>query len=410
VAGLFEGPPLGGLRWGVVDGWIILGPGRVEVPARLVVTRAPRSYTGENVVEIHLPGTPILLDAVQDLLVGAGARLAEAGEFTRRAFLNGRIDLTRAEAVAALIRSRDGEERRRAVALLRGGLEQRLAVLRDRIWEFLIPLELSLDFSDQDLEIPRLEGLDAGLAAIRDELSALAAGQQARGSRREVYRVVLQGPANAGKSSLFNRLLGREAALVSGTAGTTRDLVTGEIRDDEMVLQLVDTAGVGVTRGSPDLMAHRHRRRILREADLVIEVRDIRQAARRPRPGTSRLRVYTHLDLAPDGVAPEEGALGVSNLSGAGIAELRRTLFRKLGSPDLEARSAPILVTARHAAALREAASLIDSGRDGAERELAAELIAADLRGALASMRAITGEDYTQATLGRIFAGFCIGK
>jgi len=358
-------------------------------------------------VEFHLAGSPLLLEIAQELCVREGARVAEAGEFTRRAYLNGRLDLTRAEAVLAMIRARDDEERRAALALLEGGLERRLAVIRDRVLRALVPLELALDFSDQDVEI--LSGADMAPDMERSarELEDLASGAQEAGVQRSCFRVALQGPANAGKSSLFNRLLGEDVSLVTRIAGTTRDALTGEMEVGGVRIELVDTAGDGVTNTLADMRAHEVRRRQLREADLILEVRDLRNAAVAPDPGRpGRLRVWTHADQVPGELGT--GDLVVSNLTGVGVDEVRREIGRWLG--ESVAGVGPLLITGRQASALRAAADAVRRARGGFAREDGLELVASDLRDALHHLRVLTGESASDDVLDRIFSEFCIGK
>lgn len=382
------------------------------VPARLLVFRAPRSFTGEDVVEIHLPGAPVLLDLVQDRLVRAGARPAHAGEFTRRAFLNGRIDLTRAEAVLALTRARDRAGRRAALAWLDGAIERRIAGLRDAIHGVLVPLELSLDFSDQDVEIPVPPEAMRRLGTAEAEAAALASGARIRPLAASRPRVVLEGPPNAGKSTLFNRLVGREAALVDGAAGTTRDVLLGETETAGLRVVVADTAGWGVGTTEADREAHRHRARTLREADLVLEVRDARRVRPdRAPPGARRLRALTHADLVDPGPACLPGEVPVCGLTGAGVDELRARLATAVAGPDRgAAEGGPPEVNLRHAAALRAAAASIAAARRALDAGAGAEFVAADLRAALAELDPITGADATQDVLDRIFSEFCIGK
>jgi len=412
AARIFKPHPSGhdprSLERGVCRGFLVLGRSGVTCEASLWLHPRGASFTGEDLVEMHLPGSPPLLQAVQGLLVRLGARLAGPGEFTRRAFENGRIDLTRAEAVAAVIRAADDEEREAALALLEGGLEKRVAVLRDRIVGCLVHLEVSLDFSDQDLDVDLPPDLDVTLREVEAEVAELAGRSRERAGRPRA-RVVLEGPANAGKSSLFNSLLGAEEALVSRLPGTTRDVVLAEFEVSGMPIQLVDTAGDDVLRVEADRLAHRQRRRFLREADLVLEVRDGRRTNGRPprrRPG--RLRVHTHADLLEASGGMEGEVLIVSNVTGTGLDRLRDAMVRSLRRAR-EGRSG-LLINARHGEAFSRVREHLERGRRALREGLGPELVAADLRAALLTLGGVTGEVTDQLVLDRIFSSFCIGK
>lgn len=419
--------PMGGQRSaaevprGVSQGRFKLGRSRTAAECLVVVAKGPRSFTGEDVVELHLVGAPLLLEVAQELLVRAGARPAEPGEFTRRAYLNGRIDLTRAEAVLALIRAQDDEERRAALALLDGGLERRCAVIRDRVLRALVPLELGLDFSDQDIDIPVPEAAVRGLDRAAAELAELASEGTERAAARHCYRVVLEGPANAGKSSLFNNLLGESAALVTEVAGTTRDVLTGELELGGLRVELVDTAGHDVEAGLPDAEAHASRRRRLREADLVIEVRDVRQAdgdrsaVFADRAGdvvAPRRRVWTHADLLSDGARPETatGDVLVSNVSHVGLDALRTAIVDALHAAASSDASRSVQVNARQASGFRAAHRLLDAARHAYANGDDAECVASDLHAVLHELRDVTGEASGDELLDRVFSDFCIGK
>jgi tRNA modification GTPase len=396
------GPLVPGFR----PGSFVLDAAGIGCPGELWCFAKPRSYTGEDVVEIHVPGAPKVVDLVLRKLLAGGARLAERGEFTRRALLNGRLDLTRAEAIAALVRARDEHEHRRARSLLDGGLAREIASFEDRVVALLVPIELDLDFSDQDVTI-----LDSGREAhdIRALASDLAAfGGAARPeARRLLPRVVIRGPANAGKSSLFNALLAREEALATPHAGTTRDVLCAEWRHGEARALLVDTAGDDVRKTALDERAHEARERALLEADVVLEVRDVRKRGWPP-PAQDAVRVATMTDLAGPEAACAENVTFVSNVTGAGLASLRDRIAEALACA--AARSAgPFLVTVRQSGhvmrareALERAAAVVSGGPS--------ELAASDLRVALRELRAIRGAEGGDPVLDRIFSEFCIGK
>ena len=397
------------------------------VEADAWIFRAPRSYTGEDVVELHLPGEPALTALVMRLLLGEGARVAAPGEFTRRAAEAGKMDLTRAEAVLAAIRARDDAELRRAQSALMGGLAREVAGLVDRLVLLLAPLELALDFSDQDVEIVAFDDHAALIAALAEDVGRLARPDRGGGGRT-LRRVVLRGPANAGKSTLFNALLGRDAAIATPVRGTTRDVLTGTVAIDGVNVVLVDTAGDDVEESALDLAAGRARERALLEADLILEVRDGRAkenaAAGAARPSSSwadadassfmaagapTLRVRTFSDLVPEAEA-SAGAVFVSGTTGAGIPELRAAigaaLRRSAGGDD-----APFLVTERTAADAARAVGSLERAAVAIVTE-PPEFAASDLRAALRALLAVSRPDPADPdpVLDLIFREFCIGK
>ncbi|MEZ6197641.1 MAG: GTPase [Planctomycetota bacterium] len=393
---------LASLRWGVRRAIFVFEGRGVGAPALVLGMRGPRSFTGEDLVEVHLPGAPVLLDLALDALLRAGARPAEAGEFTRRAFVHGRIDLAQAEAVAALVHAADEEERRAAMALLAEGAGRDLRDLASDIVELLVPLELELDFSDQDIEIlpPRrlladLEGLLARCARAADREAG-----EGRGEGRP--RILLAGPANAGKSALFNRLGGEELALVTDRAGTTRDYLEVEIQIEGEPVVLVDSAGRDHEGGAADRAAHRLRDREAARADLVVEVRDGTAAA----PASDL--VLTRADLVP--AARRGPGRWVSSRTGEGLDDLRSALALALAERRRGSGAALAEHARRREAALREAREALGRAREAAAGELGPELVAADLHEALRALRALTGEELDSALLDRIMARFCIGK
>jgi tRNA modification GTPase len=384
---------------------------RVWVPARAYVLRAPRSYTGEDQLELHLPGAPGLLAMALERLRRGGARAAEAGEFTRRAFANAKLDLAQAEAVAALIAAVSEDERRSAFSLLDGVLSRRLHVISARLVRTLAPIELAIDFSDQDVEIAdrpaSASECDESIALIDDLLRA----QRVRTAGPELARVVLRGAANAGKSSLLNALAGAPAAIVSARPGTTRDVLeaTADIGGGRTVL-LVDTAGDDHTQDAVDVAAHARRAAELERAALVLLVADGRRLPPPPeRVPRAQLCVATHADLIPPAQRAHGVWLAISSVTGEGLDGLRaaiaEALDRRGGDAQVQAHLAQ-----RHAACLERARCALVRGRDGARAGSALELIAADLVLALDAIREITGADYADAVLETIMRDFCIGK
>jgi tRNA modification GTPase len=369
---------------------------------------APRSVTGEDVAELHLHGSRGVLAAVMAVLGRRGLRLAEPGEFTRRAFLNGKLDLTQAEAVADLAAAETEAQRRQALRQLDGQLGEIYRGWGERLLRLLAHLEAAIDFPDEELP-PAIEAEVAeGSRRLAEEIeSHLADGH--RGERlRDGIAVAILGPPNAGKSSLLNQLARREAAITSPIAGTTRDVIEVAIDLAGYPVLLADTAGL---RDSADIIEQEGLRRALKraeEAELRLFVFD----ACRPGdangaaawPGPDTLLVANKIDLAADRNALPAGAIPVSALTGEGLPVLIAALASRIEQTyDV---AAPVLTRARHREALETALSAL-------RRSLAAELPelrAEDLRLAWRSLGRITGRVDVEDLLDVIFADFCLGK
>jgi tRNA modification GTPase len=368
----------------------------------------PGTYTGEDSAELHLHGGRAVLEDVADSLVALGARPAEPGEFTRRAFLNGRVDLLEAEAISDLIASETTAQRRQALRQLEGELG---AIYHDwaaRLVSLMAHQEALIDFPDEDLPPETEAALAAELAALESEIAAHLRDNR-RGERlREGLVFAITGAPNVGKSSLMNALAGRDVAIVSATPGTTRDALEARIVLAGVPVTLVDTAGLRDSTDPIEAEGVRRARARAAAADLVIQVheagtREIGHNAGMEEPAdTSLLQIANKIDL---GGAVPPGAIGVSALSGKGLADLRDRLTEAARS--LTAASGPPPLTrARHRAALQEAASRLAAAIDADLPELRAE----DLRLALRAIGRITGQVGVEDILDAIFAQFCIGK
>jgi tRNA modification GTPase len=390
--------------------------GRGEQPLLLLWMPGPRSYTREDVAEFHLPGSPPLLQAALARVLELGAMPAAPGEFTRRAFLSGRIDLTRAEGVLALVTARNEEERRAGRALLAGGLSERVEALRNGLDDLRALVEASLDFDPRDTgHVPDAE-IESRAREIRAAIGEALGWESARVGAGGEPRLVLAGAPNAGKSALFNRLAGEEGAIVSPIAGTTRDPMTAEIELDGVACSLYDAAGIeeALGPGAVTETAQEVGRSLQESADLVLWVVDAtgtRPPARAPRE-KDVLLVWNKIDR-PDAprVPPVELAPGVpwvatSAVAGTGIQALRDAAARKIA----EGSGASRELALRHRASLERAAEVLDHGLHVRERGAPLEILAEDLRHATACLDDVTGETATEALLDRIFARFCLGK
>jgi tRNA modification GTPase len=389
-----------------------LDDGRGTQPCLLLWMPGPRSYTTEDVAELHLPGAPPLLAAALERVLAEGVELAQPGEFTRRAFLGGRIDLARAEGVLELVHATSERERRAATALLAGGLSDRVAAIRDGLDGLRALCEASLDFdSDETGHVPTAEliaGFDRAGAALEEAL----AWETAREPEDGRPRVVLTGAPNAGKSSLFNRLTG-ERAIVDPHAGTTRDTLRGTWVVTGAPVELADVAGEdpAATRGAAagaQVLAERARE----AADLVLHVVD---ATVSPAGETAAgaLLVWNKVDLAGASPAPG-GAVAVSARTGAGLEALAGAVAGRLGRSAEggagESGGPGRELSARHRAALERGAEALSAARAGLEAGAPLDLVAETLREATAALDEITGETSAEDVLDRIFTSFCLGK
>lgn len=392
-----------------IAGHIALPALASPLPATLWLWPTARSYTREPCGELHTMGSPPLLEAIVARLCELGARLAQPGEFTLRAFLAGRIDLTQAEAVLGVIEARSPAQLERALSLLAGGLGRPLAELRSTLLDLLADLEAGLDFADEDLAFVTREALVDRLASARLALGAALAQLGSRQMSDALPRVALVGAPNAGKSSLFNALTGG-AALVAPTPGTTRDYLEARVELPGGACLLIDTAGIEEANDDARVatMAQELSRQRREEADLeLLCVAGDSPETATPRPHAPRLVVRTKADLAA-GRAPLRAAVVTSAMQGTGLADLRAEIASRLA--DVESRDALAPSTARCREALSAAQDAIDEAQRLARRGAEDELIAVELRLALNSIGETIGAVYHEDLLDRLFSRFCIGK
>lgn len=375
----------------------------------LTVFRAPRSYTGEDVVEISGHGGVIVAQSVLHALLAAGARMAAPGEFTQRAFLNGKMDLTQAEAVMDLINAR-GEAAARAAA---GQLEGRLGCVVERLREEMLTalahLEAFIDFPEEgiDPESGRalLQRVDDLAAAVMRLLATADEGRMLR----EGVRLVIHGEPNAGKSSLLNLLVGYDRAMVSEIPGTTRDTIEENLTLRGIPFRVVDTAGLRDSDDPLEIEGMRRTRRNLEQADVRVHVIDAAALSGAPVPGEKEVLVLNKIDLRPDCAAPS-GAVAMCCLDGRGLDALVEAIIARTDLSALDRFEETVAVNARHQQCLRTAADYLEATRHSLERGDAPELTALELRSALAAIGEITGVIDTEEVLGKIFSTFCIGK
>jgi tRNA modification GTPase len=373
---------------------------------------APASYTGDDVVEVSAHGSPVVLRAIVTRAVELGARLAEPGEFTLRAFLNGRLDLMQAEAVADLIDAVTPLQARVAFDQLDGTLTRAVAEIDAALFDLIARLEASVDFPDEGYHFidPNLVGdaLDTLLARTTALLGSAAHGRLVR----EGLTVAIVGAPNVGKSSLFNALLGTSRAIVADIPGTTRDLVTDVVDLDGLRVTLVDTAGLRITGDVVEAEGVARSRGAMAAADLVLHVIDATAGGARPAPEDvgEGIIVINKSDL----IANKEtldGAVSISALTGVGLDDLRRRILDALDVD--ERRDRPAITNVRHIALVRRAHEALTRARSALQARagaLSEEFVLADLQDARAALEEVAGRRAPEELLEHIFARFCVGK
>jgi tRNA modification GTPase len=385
----------------------------------------PHSYTTDDIVEISAHGSPVVLRHIVELALARGARLAEPGEFTMRAFLNGRIDLTQAEAVRDLIESQTLYQAKVAAQQLEGALSRRLQPIKHKLIALIAVLEAGIDFAEDDVSILPAEQILQRISEVRAPLQELAASFAYGKLVHEGLTLAIVGRPNVGKSSLFNCLVERERAIVTATPGTTRDLVSETVAIGGLPVQLVDTAGIRRALDEAESIGIRKSMEALADADLVLVVLDaslpissednelLAQVAGRP-----AIQVENKADLA-DTVTPaiEFPAAGsklprvqTSAITGAGINELRAEILRHVGGESGAPAETGFLTNLRHQKLVGESIAALDAAQTAVGNRVPHEMVLLDLYSALRPLDEITGATTSDDILNLIFSSFCIGK
>jgi tRNA modification GTPase len=372
---------------------------------------APASYTGEHVVELSAHGSPVVLRAIVSSAIARGARLAEPGEFTLRAFLNGRIDLMQAEAVGDLIESVTPLQARAAFDQLDGTLTRTIASIDATLFDLIARLEASVDFPEEGYHFVEPGALAGAIDGLLERTAALLADAQRGRLIREGLRIAIVGAPNAGKSSLFNALAGASRAIVSEVPGTTRDLVTEVVDIEGLRVTLIDTAGLRETEDLVEVEGVARAQQSMTVADLVLMVEDrSRDRVVSKAPGVSKvLYIANKVDLPA--AWHDEDAVRVSATTGAGVAELRRRIARALDGDSFCDR--PAITNVRHIALVDRAHQALLRARAAALAEggsLSEEFVLADLAEARGAFEEVSGRRAPDELLTHIFSRFCIGK
>jgi len=372
----------------------------------------PRSYTGEDLVEISCHGNPLVVETILQFLQRHGARIARPGEFTERAFLNGRIDLTQAESVLDVLHA--GSERALLAAQrsLAGQLKDRLMEIRSGLLDLLARTEAYIDFPEEDIQPEVGDGFRKEVSRLLQMISGLLATVPLGQRLRSGYRLVLMGPPNVGKSSLLNALLGTDRAIVSPVPGTTRDTVEESVILAGFPVRLIDTAGIRSSSDPLEQEGMSRTRSAAVQADLVLALIDRTQsqdpcAEEWPMLAEKLVRVLTKSDL-PATYHGEGHA--VSAKTGEGLDHLRQLITRRLAGDLMAPGAEEVAVNARHAEALQKATEGLATASSSLATRAAPELIASDLRLALQALESILGVGTSEDVLDRLFAQFCIGK
>jgi tRNA modification GTPase len=418
----------------------LIEPASGERIDEVVVTffAKPHSYTTDDVVEISCHGSPVVLRHVVEMAIAAGARLAEPGEFTMRAFLNGRIDLTQAEAVRDLIESQTLYQAQVAARQLDGALSRRLQPIKQKLVELIATMEAGVDFAEDDVAVIADEQILGRIAAIRAPLAELLASFAFGKVVHEGLTLAIVGQPNVGKSSLFNRLVQSERAIVTATPGTTRDLVSETVAIGGIPVRLVDTAGIRVAKDEAERIGVRKSMEALADADVVLIVLDAANPAAfdgtpdsdpdaelvAKSEGRVRLVVLNKVDLVPGArsdvdtpTSPQlptllrpDGCVATSALTGEGIDELRKKILQLVGGDTGAQCESGFLTNVRQKQLVADAISALEKAAAAVPQKIPHEMLLLDLYSALRALDEITGATTADDILNLIFSSFCIGK
>ena len=421
------------------QGDIYIEKEKINIPVCVYVMRAPNSYTREDVVEIHTLGSPPLLEILMEKLVSPrnnnnhkadngekeiSIRIAEPGEFTKRAFLNGRISLAEVESVLHIIRSQTDSELLLAVSNLKGRLGKFLNKIREELIRLSSRIEASIDFSDQDIELVSPDEIEKQLVYIREELNRVVEKKQNQRIYHDGIKAVFVGWPNAGKSSLFNKLLNRSKSIVTPLSGTTRDAMEAVLELEGIKFRIVDTAGIVSSKEGLDSIITKRTYDTLEDAQIILLVIDGGMKHQKEQIDflnskiiKNKIMVINKIDLQQEAdckiYSSTKGAFPIvktSALMGEGLDELKKTMVSSVLKKGIDISASGIVFTMRQNLILRHTLEILEHIIDSLGQDIGCELIAIDLRSVIDSIGEVTGEVVTDDILEIIFSEFCIGK
>ena len=383
--------------------------------ALVTIFKAPRSFTGENVAELSLHGSPFIVQEVMKACLSNGCRLATPGEFTKRAYLNRKLDLAQAEAVGDLIMAESAAAHRTALHQLKGGLSSEIQELRQQLIDFAALIELELDFGEEDVEFADRPKLNQLVIEIKTHISKLLQSFSTGQAIRNGIPVVIVGPPNAGKSTLLNALLEEEKAIVSPIAGTTRDVIEDTLILDGIQFRFVDTAGMRQTNDEIENIGIARTRSQLEKASFALllqapdssatEVADIENEIEKK--AVPFLKILTKEDVKKQ---TSDTGFSLSATTGTGVEELKREIVRRAVDQTMLQTETALVTNLRHYEALKLTQTALDQVEAALKTGISGDLLATDIREALFHLGTITGEITVEDVLGSIFSRFCIGK
>lgn len=409
-------------------GHIIDSQDEVLDEAVLTLFRTPNSFTGEDVVEISCHGSMWIQQQIIATLIDAGCRAASGGEFTQRAFANGKLDLSQAEAVADVIASQSRASHHVAMNQMRGAFSRQLSTLRSQLLQFVSLIELELDFSEEDVTFADRSRLTTLAEDIKSVIDSLAQSYQAGNAIKNGLPVAIVGPTNAGKSTLLNTLLGDDRALVSDIKGTTRDVIEDTVVMSGTLLRFIDTAGIRESSDVIESMGIERSFKKMDEASIVLWVIDATEPISEIGAFYSQIKEHCHdkavlavvnkIDAADTQSILEKikaldtniTAIEISAKEGTGVELLKQEIINAAALPQVNDENAVIVTNSRHYHALVRAGEAIDRTLQGLSTGLSGDLVSQDIRECMHYLGEITGEISTEDILGEIFSHFCIGK
>jgi tRNA modification GTPase len=382
----------------------------------IVVMKNPRSYTGEDTVEIHCHGGSLVTRRVLQTILEAGARAALPGEFTFKAYMNGKLDLAQAEAVQELIAAKNDLALHAAENQLHGALSKQIESFQKEFVDIAAILEAWVDFPEEGLEFASFEEVIASLESTRKKMERLSQTFHEGKIVHEGLTMCLSGAPNVGKSSLMNALLGKERAIVTAVPGTTRDLLEADLRIGGLHFRLVDTAGIRATEEIVEQEGIRRSHQALQQADLILLVLDATRGVQETdqellkiAPPQKTLVIWNKVDLPSEYQKPES-SLEVSAKQGLGLDELREAIDQKIWRSGPPSKEEVVITNSRHHQALNQSIESIQLVIEGLQNKVSAEFVAADMRRALLELGTIIGTDISEDILSAIFSKFCVGK